>query len=80
MIPRSAMSSLSTRIRAIPVMTEAAGTDELAASWLGDSISLAAAKPVADMAKTPMATPARKKRLVLSGSSADRAPGPPYNR
>lgn len=50
-------------------MTDAAGAAERAASSFGDSINLAAAKPVADIAMTPMATPARKKR----------EPGPPYN-
>ncbi len=75
--PGSMIGSRSTRSCATPVITEVAGAAVRAASWLGDSINLAAARPAADIAITPTATPARKKRLVLNGSSLDPAPGPP---
>jgi len=65
---------------ATPVITEGTGAADLAASSPGVSINLAAARPAADMTITPTATPARKKRLVLSGSSKDPVFGPPYNR
>src|SRR5215472_7850154 len=66
--PVTAMVSVSTCHPATAVSTDGAGAADCAATSRGDSTRVTAARPVADIASTPTASPPRKKRLIRSGS------------
>src|SRR5712691_7815804 len=67
-MPGTVIGLRSTCHRATAVITVAAGAGDFAAISSGDSMKTAVARPTSDIATTPMASPPRKNRLVLSGS------------
>src|SRR6266700_6813744 len=73
--PGTVTASRSTCQRAAAVISVGAGAADRAATCCGDSTKAAVARPTADIARSPTASPPRKNRLVLSGSVAD-APAP----